>query len=255
MADNTEVNQFLKDLSGEEQSIVDKPLITGDEEPGKETPRRMVELDEDGYPKNRQGRRKRAQDEGLRSEIAQLTERVKVLSEVGKFREEVGEDHLSKVEAIFGTNTPEKLAATNLLKEALQGMSDKAKAEAIKELETRSEKQTESEREAQKEADGEVNEFLETAEDEGIDISDDNVRSGLITLMERMSKKYDDGNIKEFADAENVVEVFKELQKRTGSSRAKDLASRSMARSGESEPSKLPQNAIDRFVQDAGIAW
>ena len=252
MADNTEVNQFLKDLGAPEESIMDKPLVVADEEPEKETPeRRVAELDEDGYPKNRQGRRKRAHDEELRNEISQLNERVKQLSEVEKFKAEAGDDPITKVEAIFGTNTPEKLAATNLLKEALLGMSKRTLAE----IEARNTQQSQAEREEAKEADGEVDEFLETAEDEGLDVSDENVRNGLITLMEKMSRKYQDGNIKEFADPEAVVETFKELQKRTGSTRAKELASRSMARSGESEPSKLPQNAIDRFMTDSGLGW
>jgi hypothetical protein len=254
MADS-EVNQFLKELAGEQpESILDKPLDLGektDEEPEKETPAKRVELDEDGYLKNRQGRRKRQEDERLRDEISQLNERVRQLSEVDKFKQEFGDDHLKKVEAIFGTDTPEKLAATNLLKEALQGMTEKAKAEALQEIESRGEVETR----AQREADSEVDEFLEMAEDEGLDVSDDSVRSGLITLMERMSKKYDDGNIKEFADNEAVIETYLALQKRGGSNRAKELADRSMTRSGESQPSTLPQNAIERYMEEHGLAW
>ena len=128
-------------------------------------------------------------------------------------------------------------------------MTEKAKQAALQELDSRGEQDNE----AQKEADDEVDEFLESAEDEGLDISDENTRNGLITLMERMSRKYDDGNIKEFADSEAVIETFKELQKRQGSGRARELASRSMARSGESQPSKLPQNAIDRFMEENGL--
>jgi hypothetical protein len=210
---------------------------------------RRVELDEDGYSKNRQGRRKREKDEELRNEITQLTERVKVLSEVSRFKEEVGDDDLKKVEAIFGTDTPEKLAATNILKEALSGLTEKAKKETLRELDSRQEEETG----AQKEADDEVDGFLEAAEDEGLDIEDENTRKGLLTLMERMSSKYNDGNVKEFADPEAVIETYKELQKRQGSSKARDLASRSMQRSGESQPSSLTQNAIERFMEENGL--
>lgn len=250
MAD--ELSDFLKDLGVPEESILDKPLDLEektDEAHENESPVRKVELDEDGYPKNRQGRRKRAKDDELRQEITQLNERVKTLSELGKFKEEVGDDDLKKVEAIFGTDTAERLAATNLLKEALIGMSEKAKVAALQEIESREEKESG----AQKEADDEVNEFLNVAKEEGLDILDDNTHKGLITLMERMSKKYDDGNIKEFADHEAVIETFKELQKRSGSTRAKELASRSMTQSGESQPSKLPQNAIERFMEENGL--
>jgi hypothetical protein len=185
----------------------------------------------------------------LRDENIQLNERVKVLSEVSRFKEEVGDDDLKKVEAIFGTDTPEKLAATNILKEALSGLTEKAKKETLRELDSRQEEESG----AQKEADDEVDSFLDTAEDEGLDIEDENTRKGLITLMERMSSKYNDGNIKEFADPEAVIETYKELQKRSGSSKARELASRSMTRSGESQPSKLEQSAVERFMTEQGL--
>jgi hypothetical protein len=238
-----ELDEFLKDLQSE--SIINKPLdvsTESEEEPEKET-------NEEEVRKNRYTRRREAEAQRLRDENIQLNERVKVLSEVGKFKEEVGDDDLKKVEAIFGTDTPEKLAATNILKEALSGLTEKAKKETLRELDSRQEEETG----AQKESDDEVDEFLNIAEDEGLDTEDDNTRKGLITLMERMSSKYNDGNIKEFADPEAVIETYKELQKRTGSSKARELASRSMTRSGESQPSKLPQNAIDRFMVENGM--
>lgn len=253
MADTLE--EFLKDLSPKEESILDKPLIPEktDKEPEKETPEIIkYELDEDGYPKNRFGRRKRAGDERLRDEVLQLTERVKVLSEVGKFKEEVGDDDLKKVEAIFGTDTAEKLAATNILKEALSGMSEKAKKAALEEIDSREQEETG----AQKEADDEVDDMLDRVEDDyKLDMSDENTRRGFITLMEKMSPKYKDtDDIKEFADPDAVAEAYLALQKRSGSSRARELADRSMTRSGESQPSVLPQNAIDRFMEEKGLA-
>ena len=257
MADNnSEVGNFLKELAGEQpESILDKPLDLGtpaDEEAEKPAPVKRYELDEDGYPKNRSGRRMRAQDEERANEIQQLNERVKQLSEVDRFKQEVGDDHLKKVEAIFGTDTPEKLAATNLLKEALQGMTERAKAETLREIGQEREVETK----AQREADNEVDEMLDNVEsDHGLDMSDDNVRSGFITLMEKMSPKYSDGNIKEFADPDAVAEAYMALQKSGGSSRARELASRGMTRSGESQPSNLQQNAIERYMKENGLEW
>lgn len=235
------LDEFLKGVEG--KSIVDKSLVPEETEPEKDN----AEIEE--RKKNRYTRRREAENQRLRDENFQLNERVKVLSEVGKFKEEVGDDDLKKLDAIFGTDTAEKLAATNILKEALSGLPEKAKQAALKEIDARGEQETE----AQKEADSEVDEFLEKAADEGLDIDDDNVRGGLITLMERMSKKYPDGNVKEFADDDGVIDAYKELQKRSSSNKARELASRSMTRSGESQPSKLPQNAIDRFMEENGL--
>ena len=233
-----ELDSFLKDLGVPEESFLDKPL-TGTE-PEKE------EVKDDEVFKNRYTRRKEKEAARLRDEVIALNERVKVLSEVGKFREEVGDDALKKVEAIYGTDTPEKLAATNLLKEALLNI----KEDTLREIDSRGERETE----AQKEADSEVDDFLDRVEEDyNLDMSDDNVRKGYITLMEKMSSKYEDGNIKEFADPDAVAETYLALQKRQSSGRAQELASRSMTRSGESQSSKLPQNAIARFMEENGL--
>ena len=242
---DNETSQFLKDLGVPEESILDKPLQTNDDTPEKEE-----ESKEEERFKNRYTRRREKEAQRLRDEVLQLTERVKVLSEVGKFKEEVGDDELTKVEAIFGTDTPEKLAATNILKEALSGLTEKAKRETLQEIQNREGNETE----AQKEADSEVEDFLDRVEEDyDLDMSDENVRKGYITLMEKMSPKYDDGNIKEFADPNSVAETYLALQKRQGSSKAKELAARSMTRSGESQPSRLPQNAVDRFMEENGL--
>ena len=237
-----ELDEFLKSIKPEE-SIFDKPLTVEAPESKEEAP------DEEQIKKNRYTRRREAEAQRLRDENLQLNERVKVLSELGKFKEEVGDDPLKKVEAIYGTDTAEKLAATNLLKEALADVKRQAKEETMSALGAKEVEETE----AQEEADDEVDGFLETAEDEGLDIEDENTRKGLITLMERMSSKYSDGNVKEFADPEAVIETYKELQKRQSSGKARELASRSMQRSGESQPSKLPQNAIERYMAENGL--
>lgn len=237
-----ELDSFLKGLEGEGESILDKPLI--ETEPAKED----TEVEE--KKKNRYTRRREAEAQRLRDENIQLNERVKVLSELGKFKEEVGDDYLKKAEALFGTDEPNKLAATNLLKELLKDAEDRAEKRFESKLNSRDSEATE----AQKEADNEVDEMLEQVEDEyGLDMSDDNVRNGFITLMEKMSSKYNDGNIKEFADPDAVADVYVALQKRQGSTKARELASRSMQRSGESQPSKLPQNAVDRFMEENGL--
>ena len=259
MADS-EVGNFLKELAGEQpESILDKPLNLGtDEEPEKETPVRKVELDEDGYPKNRQGRRKREKDEQRDSEIQQLNERVKVLSESEKFKEEVGDDYKKLLEPIFGTAgddgkyDPRRELATKNLIAAFDMMKESSKKEVLSALESRNAEESN----AQREADNEVDEMLDNVEsDHGLDMSDNNVRSGFITLMEKMSPKYSDGNIKEFADPDAVAEAYMALQKSGGSSRAKELASRGMTRSGESQPSNLQQDAIERYMKENGLEW
>lgn len=249
-----EVSDFLKDLGGQEESILDKPLNLGDE-PEKEV---SNEVEEEAKSKNRAYRRLEKRYQQEREAGIAMAERIKVLSETDKFKADVGDDYKKLLEPIFGTADekgvydPKRELATKNLIAAFEGMKESAKKELLAEFQNRDSDQSN----AQKEADSEVDEMLEQVEDDfGLDMSDDNVRSGFITLMEKMSPKYNDGNIKEFADPEAVAEAYVALQKRGGSNRAKELADRSMTRSGESQPSRLPQNAIDRFMEEAGLAW
>lgn len=247
-------SEFLKDLGIPQESILDKPLKL-DSEPEKEE-----EPVEDEEPaKNRAYRRLEKRYQQERDSGIAMAERIKVLSEVDKFKEDISaSDYKKLLEPIFGNvdekgnYDPKRELATKNLIQAFEGMKESAKKELLAEFESRTSEETT----AQKEADGEVSEMLEHVEDDyGLDMSNDAVRSGFITLMEKMSPKYNDGNIKEFADPDAVAEAYKALQRRGGSNRAKELADRSMTRSGESQPSKLPQNAIDRYMEDNGLAW
>lgn len=263
MPDN-EVNSFLKDLMQDQQpSILDKPLNLDstektDEEPEKAAPVKKVEFDEDGYTRNRQGRRKREQDENLRSEVMQLTERIKVLSESNKAKDEEGPNYKKLLSQVYGNAgddgkyDPRREQATRNLIAAFEDMKDSVKKEFLNEIQTRDSEAVQADREA----DNEVDNMLEQVEEDyHLDMRDNAVRTGFITLMEKMSPKYRDGNIKEFADADAVAEAYLELQKRGGSNRAKELADRSMTRSGESQPTRLPQNAVDRYMEEHGLAW
>jgi hypothetical protein len=240
-------DQFLDDLKADTEKDAFDTTVT--EEPEKEV--EETEEEKEVKHKNREFRRleKRYQEE--REAGIALAERVKVLSEVGKFREEVGDDHLKEVEAIFGTDTAEKLQATNILKKALSGMSEQATQKALEKLE----ESRDSESQAVRQSEQELDQILERVEDEhGIDMSNETNRKGYLTLLERFSSKDDDGNIKEFADADATAEAFLSSREKS-SSRAKDLASRGMVRSGASSgtDSKLETDSNERWLRENGI--
>lgn len=243
----SEREEFLKDTDGNKGADVFNKPVTDIIPPVTE----KTEEEKDELRKNRAMRRlEKRFDESEKMNIA-LSERVKVLSEVGRFQQEVGEDHLKEVEAIFGTDTPEKLKATEILKKALSGMSEKAKSEAIAELE----KRQENESETQKEEDKTVDEIEERITDEyGIDMDDESERRGYFSLMFKLSPKDRDGNVKEYADEDAVAEEYLARKERV-SNRAKEISSRSMTRSGASEPSQLKNSAEERFLKENGIIF
>src|ERR1700677_4329451 len=117
-------NQFLEDVKQQSDPFAQQTETVV--EPEKET-----EEEVETRAKNRRERRLLEQNQRLREEAIAATSRANALSEVNKFREEVGSDELKEVEAIFGTDTPEKKAATDILKKALSGMSEKAVEKAL----------------------------------------------------------------------------------------------------------------------------
>ena len=242
----TEQEQFLKDLEGNQTDTnLEKPLL--ETEPEKEESTE----DSEARAKNRRERRLMQQNQQLREEAIAATARAQALSEVNKFQKEVGDDHLKEVEAIFGTDTPEKKAATDILKKALNGMSEAAVQKALEKLD---ERQTNESTEV-REAEDEIESGLEDAEDEtGLDLSEGGAdRQGYLTLVERLSKKDREGNIIEYPDFVTAAQLYERTKERPTSSRARDLASRSMTRSGQSQPSKIEQDATLRFLRENGI--
>jgi hypothetical protein len=248
MEEKSEQQKFLADLMGEETNVLDKNLET-------EVAPEKVETEEEkeSKSKNRAFRRLEQKYNQEREAGIALAERVKVLSEVGKFREEVGDDKLKEVEAIFGTDTPEKLAATNILKKALTGMSEMAMEKALAKLE---EKQGVDSR-LEREAEDEIDLGIEQAEDEtGLDLSEGSAdREGYLTLVGRLSKKDKYGTIVEYPDFVTAAEVYQRTKQSPSSSRARSIASRSMTPSGESQPSKIESDATWNALRDAGISW
>ena len=238
----SEQTEFLKEL--EVDDVLTKPL-TEETEVQEETAE-----DADMKLKNRRERRLAAKLQAEREANIDLNARLQTITESQALRKGTEEaDYLKRIEKIYGNATPEAKEATELLKEALQGLKESAKTEALAELDGR---QT-SETQAVKTEERNLDNIMDTVEEEyGIDMSNDSERKGFLTLLERVSPKDSDGNIIEYADPDTVAEVYLSRKERS-SSRAKELSSRSMTRSGASQPSKLEDDAAVRFLRENGI--
>lgn len=236
-------DEFLKDLKtdGQKDELFDEPLnIEGS---GADSP--------DGFEaKNRRERRLLRKNQQLREEAIAATARAEAIAESSQFRAGTEEtEYLKRVERIYGNDTPEKAEATNLLKEALEGVKQAAKDEALQEFQ----KERGSESLAVRQEEQNLDNMMEEIEDDyNADFSDPNTRQGFLTLLEKVSPKDRDGNIIEFADPATTWELFESRRDRA-SSRAKELSSRSMTRSGQSQPSRLQDDATERFLRENGI--
>jgi len=238
---NSEQEEFLRDLIVEKDDVFDAPL----EVPAKET----VEEEEkgDGFePKNRREKRLLVQNQRLREEaIAERARAEGIADAQRRVAESETSEFRNLVSPIFGDNTAEKAAATDLFEAALKRVYEKSKEDAVAEVETRTSRGSQAIRSEEQKLDDMVDEV----EDEfGRDLSPEDKR-GFYSLLDRLSPKDEDGDIIEYADPITTYELY-EARKGRASNRAKETASRSMTRSGASQPSKLEDDANWRAVKD-----
>jgi hypothetical protein len=255
-----EHEQFLKDLETDQDTkadILNQPLTPekaekADEGEAGETPEpEAEEFDEiDGIkPKTRRERRLIRKIQAERDSAIFLAEKL-ATREDAKAAVSEESDYIKKVERIYGTDTPEAQIATDLLKQAILGARDDAKAQALAELRAERIRDAEEERESVSELEGFIEDIEDTYE---VALSDSQERS-FFELMRKMSPKDRDGNVTAYADPHAVWEVFQErTQKRGTATRAKDLSARSMTPSGASAESKLPDDTVARSLREMGI--
>lgn len=159
-------------------------------------------------------------------------------------------DYLKAIEKIYGTDTPEAILATDLLKKAIIGAREDAKRSALDEFNSRVQQDNEAKTRLQRELDS----FIDDIEDTyGVELSSVQEK-GFKQLLTKMSPKDKDGNIIAYADRHAVYEAFQDKLKSNGSSnRAKEISARSMTQSGASKESTLPDDATTRFLSENGI--
>lgn len=230
---------FFEDLAKnqEPENILDLPIeqISPPKQPDKgDGEEKSQEL------KNRRERRLAAKLQNEREANIALTERLKAISEY-KNPQEVSkseeEDFLKMVDPIYGTATPEAKAATELLKQALKSVYERASgniSQIREEIKRELEESSKADEESQKREEETLESIEEHLEDShGLDFSDKETRQGYYSLLEKLSPKDGEGNILEYADPDTVAELYIS-QKGKKESRAKELAARSLAPSADS---------------------
>ena len=257
-----DLDQFLQDVEQDESKvdILNQPLDPNAQEPDEEPVDNEEGKYEDEYdeaeyaqyqPRNRRERRLMEKLEAERSSAMQLSQRLEAMSGAQRAMTEEEADYLKSVERIYGTDSPEAEMATNLLKQAFNGVLNDAEQRAYQRLMQEQESQVSAVREAEEEIDYIVDEIMDTY---GVDLSPEQEVSYL-QLMERMSPKDRNGEVIGLADPHAVWEVFTERSnpRSNAGSQARDLASRSLTDGTSSEPSTLNDDVHQRFLRENGI--
>lgn len=244
-----EENQFLEELKETPESDPFGEVEIPQEEP-KEEP--TDPDDPEAQPesvKDRRHRRLEAKLQAEREANIALAARLETLAEANKSKGSEAAEYLKQVERIYGTDTPEAVAATEILKDALKSAEDRATERALETFREEQRKQAEDARKAEQELDS----MIEEIEDEyGVTLTPE-MQKGFFTYLEKLSPKDKEGNVVEYADHHAVWEEYKSKLTKKPDNRAKDLAARSMTQSGASGESRLQIDATERFLKENGL--
>lgn len=202
--------------------------------------------------KNRRHRRLEQKIDALRDENIQLGERVKMLSEVEKFTKE-NPDVDPDIARMFDNTDIGKENALRLSRK-LEQIQEKAEERALARIDQLKDK----EKEEFNEASGFIDSELERLEEAyGVKLTPGTKQTTeFLQLVEDLSPKDEEGNLKDYADFETTFELYQSLSKKEkpDNSRAREVASRSMQRSQSSAPVAKPRSpGWDGWKKDMGI--
>lgn len=239
---NESQEEFLKDLEPKNEFDVFEATELLAEGATEE----VVESEEDKF--NRRERRLQAKLQAERESSIALAARLEVLTESQKFQRENTPEVDETIARIYGTNTPEAAEATALLTKALANVENRSTEKALERFREEQRKEREAVQKEEKTLDG----MVEEIEDEHHMTLDGQSKKGFFALLEKLSPKDADGNIVQYADHHAVWEELQSKRK-VEPNRAKDLASRSMVRTGASPQTTVADDANVRFLKEQGL--
>lgn len=238
--------EFLKDLNpNDANNIMDRPLgdVTA---PVAEA---AATEDDDDTKANRRERRLTAKLQAEREAGIALAARLEALTEAQKLRGETESASFEKLaERIYGNQTPENAEATQLLVNALKEVEKSSTEKAMAQFREEQQKERDSLANEEKTLDN----MVEELEDEYNVTLDEPTQKAFFQMLSKMSPKDSDGEIIAYADHHSVWEELKNRKQAAQPNRAKDVASRSMVKTGASADSKLEDDSVRRFLQSQG---
>lgn len=237
MEKQSTVDEFFSKLPAEDKEDAN---IFDEKHPEAEKPKEE-DPDPEQVPeslKDRQHRRLQMRLQAEREANIALTERLKVVSEMDKFAKDTEGLVDPLIAKMFDNSDVGKENALRL-SQALKGMKDTAKQEAIAEIKAEQQAVIAE----QKKYEDQIDNELESLEDQfNIDLTSDSpkarkARREFLELVQKVSPKDENGDITGYADFGTTFELYQESQKqeKPDNSRQKEIASRSMQRSGQTQ--------------------
>ncbi len=244
---NDEVDKFL-----EETGKNNDPFTPESEDPFKSSVSDKKEVEEKAedkpLPFHKDPKVQRFIEKELEKRISGLK-----LTSSSNIVQEVKDEMDDVLARIIGNDTPEKVSAIKDLKKVLNGLEEKGAQKALTTLQ----KQQEDARLEEKKAMDELNQGFESIEESySIDLTSNapaakKMRTDFIDFIKRISPKDEDGEVSQLPDMNEAFALFQDMNKSKVSSKAKDLSSRSMARSSDASNAPVSGDkswkAVDRI--------
>lgn len=247
----SEFAKFFNDLPQEDQQVAD--IFGEGEQPAAQAGAGATASEQGEEPrKNRRHRRLETQLAAEKEARIAAEARAKALAEVGPRAQEENVDE--RLVRMYG---PEHLEAAKLHMELLRDYGDRAKQEAIKEIEAG---QVARASEVQK-FEATISGELEGLEDEyDVDLTSDSpaarkARTEFLGLVQKLSPKNEDGSIAAYADFQETWELYQLKAKAPATNqRAKEVAARSMEGGTTGQPApKAPTPGFRGWMRDFNV--
>ncbi len=230
-----EVDKFFNDIPKESQKEAD----IFDDKPKQAPEKEVAKTEDEDEPvkKNRAYRRLEEKYQKEREASIALNARIQALSEMDQYKKEVAGEIDADLAETFGPTEDGKRLA-KFFQNKFDSLTEKAKEEALREIEQR----VESEKTEVSEYENFIDSQLEALEDTyNVDLTSDSptaskARSEFLQMVLSVSPKDEDGVLKDYADFGSTFEMFqnmKQSQNKPDATRNKELASRSMQKSGQ----------------------
>lgn len=229
----SEVDDFFGKLPTEDKQEQD---IFGDKAKPEAIPEKDADSDEPEGRKNRKHRRLEEQNESLRRETIELAKRLNERSQLDEYKKELKAEGIDpRLAEVFGDNDAGK-KVSKYFADILADERVKAKELALQEIE---ERQESSQRE-QRQFESFIDDKLEGLEDQyDVDLTSDapqarKARREFLEMVQKFSPKDEDGTITGYADFDETYQAYRQgAEEKRDTSRNKEIASRSMQRSGQ----------------------
>lgn len=243
----SEIDTFFEGLPSEDKKVADvfndKPAPAEGAKP-EEKPEEGESEEQKEVRLNRRERRLQAKLQAERESNIALNERLKTLAEVERTVKETAGEIDPRLIRVFGTSDEAKEVARHFT-EILAETKESAREEALKEIEQR-QAAIQSE---QKEYESFIDSQLEAIEDQyNVDITSDTpaarkARREFLEMVEQLSPKDQDGTITDYADFGSTFDIYQKTrtEQKADNSRNKEIASKSMQRSGQNGVGAQPQ--------------